>query len=823
MLISYLNLTLRRLAASPFFSSINVMGLSAGFASFFVLWQYTTAELGVDRHYKDYERIGRLGCVWRWNEAVSVGQMLCGSVPVDHMGKIAADFPQVESYVRLDPETFGKSGGYFPFVFSVVNDVNIRTSFKETSVVSADSNFFSFFDIPLVYGDTRNVLSQEHAIAISRSKAEKYFGLGNPVNRTLLLNDSILLKVTGVFEDFDQSTHLQYNFVISNAGYRRYWEEIGRWGNCYFKVVPGTDFKELEQAIQRNKQRYWGEELKVWLLSDGDHFLQPLAEIAFSNHFWGDHFWPRSKFTLRTLLVASFLILFMAWVNYLNLTLSRMGRRWKEIAARKVNGALLGDLLSQFVVEGAVNHALAFAIALTFVQLIRLPLATWFHIEIPDFVNTLGTTWLVIGASIIVGTLLTALYPVYVLMIHKSGSGFRSVDSGTGGIVSFALTTFQYATATALLLWVSAILFQLHFILHRDLGFDRTNVIILDLPNTGTKALQYRVNSFLNTLGSQHPVTFAQSMMGDEDQFLLRIKSPDQKDFFQVDSNGGVDETFLPFFNIGLLAGRNFIANDREDVVVISRYVAERLGHLNPETVIGTKAKVENSKYEFVEIIGVMEDYPLRPYVNYGEETGHPYKTREDGVVLAYKNGNWPDMIPVKAAVRLRPESFQAEVNDVGKTFVAFFPESQFIWTLQEDRINGHYAQELILGRQTSLLTVVAIGIACLGLIGMMANVVEEKTKELGIRKVLGARLKHIIVVLLKPTLRQLTIAILAGFPAGLYLVHQYVNKYSLQVTFRWWHAALPLAILVGTMTAAVSYVLFKAVRANPVESLRYE
>ena len=311
--------------------------------------------------------------------------------------------------------------------------------------------------------------------------------------------------------------------------------------------------------------------------------------------------------------------------------------------------------------------------------------------------------------------------------------------------------------------------------------------------------------------------------MGDDEHMRVKMKSPKQRDYFQVDSNGGVDETFVPFFGLRVLAGRNFIQGDRADALIVGRYVANRLGYPNPEDAIGAKIQVENKESTLLEVIGVIEDFSLRPFVNYGEDTGHPNKTRDDGVILSYKNGSWPEMVPGKIAIRLSPKNFQADVKDLGEMFSRYFPNAMFTWTLHEDHINRQYNQEKVLGGQTSLLAAVAIGIACLGLIGMISNTVEEKTKELGIRKVFGAGLTKAASVLLKPTIRQLLIAIIAGLPIGLYLGTQYLERYSLRVALQWWHLAIPLSILILTMVAAVAYSLFNAVRANPVDSLRCE
>lgn len=815
MLLKYLKHGVRLLLRSPYFSTINILGLSVGFAAFFALWQYTNAELATDQHFKDYQRIARIGCYWKWKEEVSVGQMTCGSIPYEQIVEIANDFPQISEYARA-------LGG---FSVSLSRETPQRRSFTETEVVLADSNLLELFSIPLLLGDGKTALHKPNSVVLSRSMAVKYFGNDNPINQLLLVNDSISATVTGLFEDF-HNTHLNFSIILSNPdGYRKWnGRTHGQWATCYIKVNPETDLVDLEFRIQQKKLKYWEYEFKRWTTSDADFFVQPLEDIAFSDHFWGDRFWPKSRFTLKVLQVAAILILLMGWINYINLTVARNSRRLKEVALRKIVGAGWRDLILQFALESAIAHLLAIGLGLTFIQLARVPLQLFFGVNVPTFGDMSGSIWMASGAMVIGGIFVTAWYPAITSFAHNPRSLLMArVKGGLGRIVPRFLATFQYVSALILIVWVSLVSAQLYFILHRGLGIKIDQVVLVEVPTMRPAAYESRFQGFLDAVRLDREVTYGQTLMGDDTHWRVRIKRLGQPEYFQIDCHGGVDESFVPFFGVRLLSGRNFVPGDRSDVVILSRYVSQRLGFANPEDAIGARVDIELESGEKMEIIGVMEDYPLRPFVNYGEDTGHPDKSRDDGIILTYKRKVFPEMLPGKVALRVNSENFEESIQSIEIAFGKSFPEAAFRWTILENHINRAYDKEKLLSRQIGLLAALAIGIACLGFLGMISNDAEQKTKEIGIRKVLGASLHQIGKLLLRSSVSQLAIAIAIGIPIAWQLGQRYLEKYSLRVDFQWWHIILPVAFLLFLLVGTILATLWKAATHNPVDSLKHE
>jgi putative ABC transport system permease protein len=368
---------------------------------------------------------------------------------------------------------------------------------------------------------------------------------------------------------------------------------------------------------------------------------------------------------------------------------------------------------------------------------------------------------------------------------------------------------------------------QLNFILHKDLGIDKANVVILDAPIVKPVTYDADIQYLLSQISSNHPVTYSNSTFKDDIWTPFRLKRPGQDVYKVINSNGGIDETFIPFYGIKILAGRNFRPNDRKDAIIVSRHVTERLIYKNYEDALGARIHVlmgiGNAETERVEmeIIGIIEDYRTNSFINYGENNSQ--SNSGQGVCLTFKNAMFSTMVPERISIRLQMANVEEQMSGIESAFTKVFPGSVANWYFLNERINEVYAQEKISGNQIALFTSLAICISCLGLLGMISNKVEEKTKEIGIRKVLGAGIQQIGNVLLKTTLRQVVAAALLGIPIAYYMGNQYLGRYYERIDLQWWHFAAPVILLLLILFATISTMLWKAAKSNPVEALKYE
>lgn len=837
MLLNYFKLAIRLLLRNPFFTIINMAGLAIGFASFFALWQYASSELKVDQFYKDADRIARIGMNWRWTEdgGENWGLMVFGISKSKLPPIIIEDFPEVETFVRV----LG-SGGFFQTemvrhdaktIIAANNEDETDRRFKEDRIAYVDTNFFDFFDVPLFQGEKDKVLREPNLVTLSKSTAVRYFGDKNPIGELLTFNDTITLQVSGVYKDFPHNTHQTYDMLISNKGLVEAWDNAWlSFTRSYVKVRPGTSLKDLEAKLIAQTEKYFGENTYVMKTNKFDLFVQPLNEIAFSKSFTGDDFPVRSKTILLALVVVSIVVLLMAWVNYVNLTYSRVTKRYKEFATRKANGAGTVDLTKQFLVESLVTNLLAIAVAFTLLQVVRQPLKINFNIQVTDWLDMRTETSVTFALIILTGILITGLYPAFLGMNYNPQSLFR-MNAGPVSKRTFpsVLTTVQFASAMALILWGSIVYLQLNHILNKETGLSREGVIVVDAPVLRPKQYHQQIEAFHNDIINSSYISKATTSLrtvGDFAQGGAGMRKIGGEDEFGLDGNG-VDETFIPFYEMKILAGRNFVPSDRKDAVIISRVAANRMGFKNLEDAVGTRldAKLDGMEDRTtVEVIGVMNDYRIEPYFSTDDSHSQYANGGEGrGIFFTYRDRLSEYFFPEKISIKLNTDDYKKAIAAIETSFRKFFPGDIFTWYFLDDHVNKAYGNERIIRNQILLFTILAIVIASLGLVGMMANRINEKTKEIGIRKVLGAGSVHLAKILLQTTMLQFILSILIGIPLARYLGTQYLEKYSERISLAWWYFLIPVALLLIIMIASVSTLLWKAVRTNPVESLRSE
>ncbi len=837
MLLNYIKLSLRLLARNPFFAGINVVGLAIGFASFYALWEYSIAELKSDQYHQDAERIARIGVNWNWTDdgGSTWDHITFGFAKSALLPSVKEDFPEVESTLRILHQV-----GFVPELVNHGNAIAIsladrrgqQRTFKEEKVAYADSNLFTFFSIPLVYGQPEHVLSEANYVVISRSTAVKYFGKNDPTGELLKLNNTTTLKVSGVYEDLPHYTHLNFQLVISNAGMINKWNTaslITGPAICYVKLNH-KNFKVFETKLNQRIDDYWSEEMRRDPQLKPDMYVQPLAEIPFSQNFEWDNFYPKSKPFLFTLAFIAFSILIMAWVNYINLSVARTSRRFREIATRKVSGAGAADMIGQFITEALVIIVFAVALAITLIQIIRSPASVLFNIQIADFSSLSFISVAIFFSVIIIGILLSGLYPAIISMSYQPRVLFNlgSVTASKRLIPSL-LTISQLAVAVIFIMLGFTVSFQLKHILNMDTGINHDQAIMIESPVVKPDHYATLLSSLkgeiltISNVSSVTTSTFLVNKAVGGDFTLKRIGADLH---FGMDHNS-IDEDFIPFYDLKILAGRNFIKDDNPDGVIISRFAATRLGFNSPEEAVGAKIHLEVSKngnWKNAEVIGVFEDFRNSSFLNRSQSSTES-NDEGRGIVFANKSQSFDKnyFVHDKISVRVSPQDIDETIAFIQSKFEQTFPGEVFTWYFLDEKIHEVYGNEKIARNQIVLFTVLALIIACLGLLGMITNRVVEKTKEIGIRKVLGAKLAQIAGVLLNTIVKQIIMATIVGIPIAYYLTQLYLEKYSERITLQWWHFAMPILILVAIMSSTIASVLWKAARNNPVDALKYE
>jgi putative ABC transport system permease protein len=438
MLINYLKLCFRILRRNPFLNVVNIVGLSVGFTVFFLLWQYSQNELASNQQYKDWERIVRFGLIWHWTDDNQTwNQSSFAMNRPEEVKLIAKDLPEIEDFTRIfkrenfTPE-YQPDHGKDIYV-SFIDENGEWRRFDEKNIVYADPNVFSFFNIPLIVGSPATCLKAVNSVVISQSVAKKFFGSENPVGKTLYIDNKIPFLVSGVFPDFSLHTSLDFQIAFSAASLEKSISQVVMsLGGChsYFKLQPGVDRKSLEEKVSRTGVKYYyrtpGQEYRTRM----ELYLQPFRDVPFESHRW-DYTKLKSKPLLYTLSFVAVVVLVMAWINYINLTLSAQGRRLKEIAVRKTIGSRVRQIVTQFVAESLVINLIAIFSALTFMQLIERPVRAYLNFEIPHLRDISGSSMIFIIMTISIGILINGIIPIVITLKKTPGRYFNCQGEST--------------------------------------------------------------------------------------------------------------------------------------------------------------------------------------------------------------------------------------------------------------------------------------------------------------------------------------------------------------------------------------------------------
>lgn len=834
MLLNYFKLATRILIRNPFFSLINILGLSLGFSAFMVLWHHTSNELRSDRFHSDFEHKARLVFDWRTPDDF-------GNVKESHIGSFAPDFPEIlaaqyhelEQFTRYYHQTsfhvalIGDHGS--KTFISVINQNGQEATFKEENLAYADPNFFEFFSIPLINGSPQTVLSQPNGIVLSETLAEKYFGGVDVIGNQVILNDTIALKVSGVFEDLPNNTHLNFDGMMSLQRIASVFNEVKLHGvgfASYYQVNASADREALNAKINATGRNYMTH-VSPQLNLDPKNFdfhLQPLDEIVFGEYRGA--FESRSRPLLTVLLIVSVVILITAWINYLNLIIYANSKRFKELGVRKTSGARSSDFIIQFIAESFLMNVLAILGALTIVQVARAPLENLFHVHLAPGGGVSFSTVLAVILITIAGIIITGMYPALTVM-RKSTRRILSEGHTHDFQLGHWLTVGQFSVAVVLMISVYGIYKQISYVMEKDLGIKRNEILVLDLPEIKEAYRWPDLKTFLNKvkgIAEVQDLALCSSVPGDNNRNGVGLQRNAGAAFIGMGTDGGVDERFIPFFNIKLLAGRNFINDDpaNSHSIILSMNVLRRLGFENPEDAVGqtilAEAKAWSHDMRRVQIIGVIDDYKNKPLL--ADWMGW---SNEDGVALTYHENVNAQNTPQKLAFILNHERFQEGLKKIEAAYGEIFSKTSFHWYFLNDNLNQHYRNDQIVRNQLILFSLLAVIIACLGLLGMIANKAKEKTKEIGIRKVLGASLQNIAHILLNRTIRQIVISAAIGIPCAHFLISGYLEKFSDRIVLYWWHYLVPIGILLTILLITVASTVRKAVSGNPVDSLRQE
>jgi putative ABC transport system permease protein len=829
MLKNYFRIAYRNLLKNKIYSFVNILGLAIGIAACFFIFQYVYFESGYDKFNKNAKDIYRVPISYSGSFA-NLPTTACNHPGVGPAMK--AEFPEVVDYARIVPANI-----FMPASAVTYHDPQGRSiTFNEEKIYFADASFFKIFSYPLLSASQATALKDPNTAVISKATAARYFGNENALGKIININGEPW-KVAGVFRDVPQDSHLKFDILLSfitfsteitnSFGWK--WPEF----YTYILLAPGADPKKIEARFPAFIDKYIGKIMRELNFGCSFH-MQPLADIHLRSNYGKEAEANGSEREVWFLTIIGIFILVIAWINYINLSTARSMERAKEVGLRKVVGGLRLQLIAQFILESVVVNFLALLVAAILV-LVCIPLFTYFAAAT---VNTGFLSsglwqqywfWLLLVAIFIVGAVLVGAYPAFML------SSFRPVivlkgkfnASGRGILLRKTLVSFQFILSILLIAGTMVVYKQLSFMRNTPLGYDKDQLLIIKAPANRDSTFEEKVSYFRNSLLNNpviHDIALSSEIPGKTitGRNTVRKASEDKTHNF-ITNQVEIDENFVNAFHVDITAGRNFLKNERTDIegnimkrnaslnakVLVNEAVVKGLGFKSNEEALNKEVVFAIGPGEVkAEIIGVIKNYHQRSL-----------KEPFDPVLYYYPSGSdWSYF-----SLNVNTANLGNTISSIQQLYKNVFPGNAFEHFFLSEYFDRQYQSDKNFGNVFGLFTLLAIFVSCLGLLGLSSFVIKMRTKEIGIRKVLGASVQSILVLFSLDFIRLLLLASAIAVPLIYFGTDKWLGNYAFRIHTGWYIFILPPLLLLVIALITIGLQSIKAALANPVHSLRSE
>ncbi len=803
MFKSYCKIALRNLWRNKSFSAINILGLSIGISVCFIIMLFVQDELSYDRFNEKADRTVRV--VFQAN--INGGKINESNVMPPVAQALKNDYPEVEEATRLHTD-------------GVPKITYNNKDFKEAMAAFADPNFFSVFSVPFIKGDPKTALLQPNTVVITEEMAVKYFGNEEPVGKVLSYNNSGLFKVTGVMKKMPSNAHFHFDMLGSMETINQAKDPSWMMSSYYTYLVlkKGYDYKKLEAKLPGMVEKYMGpqilQEMGMCLSqfrTKGNELgfaLQPLTDIHLHSETTSE-LEPGGNVSYVYIFgaIAIFMLL-IACINFINLSTASASKRAKEVGVRKVMGSNKLDLVKQFLLESVMLTSIALFIAFFLVQL-ALPVFN----DLSGKQLSLGFNAQPLlsfaGLGILVG-ILAGIYPAFFLSSFKPVAvlkGRRSVTTKSFGLRS-SLVVFQFFISVGLIVSTVVVYQQMKYIQSKKLGYDKEQLLVLSNSwALGNNEQVYKqqllkdprvVNATVSSYKPAGPTNSNNALAypeGRDNQMMRTVEYH-------------VDEQYIPTLGMQMAAGRNFSKDFATDslAMVINESAAKAFGWAG--NAVGQRIVRQNSdkgKYVVYNIIGVVKDFNFKSL----HEPITP--------LLMVLQPEWGLIVKVKTA------DITGLLSSMKKQWDGFKTEEPFTYAFMDDLYNKTYSAEQKTGTILNIFSILTIFVACLGLFGLATYTAEQRTKEIGIRKVLGASVAQVTTMLSKEFLKLVLIACIIAFPLSYWAMHSWLQDFAYRIEISWWVFVLATFTAFAIALLTVSFQAIKAALANPVKSLRTE
>jgi len=797
MLKNYLKISLRNLWKNKSFTIINVAGLAIGLAVSFSILLYVVNEITYDRYHEKSDRIYRFAASMDLQERhFEIAQM-----PIPFGPALAKEFPEVKNFTRIQ--------GAGTTIISRGDRL-----FKEKKIHYVDPGFFEMFTVPIKGGNPETFLDAPYKVVMTEEMAKKYFGDENPVGKTLEWDHEYPFTVTGVVKKMPENSHFKFNMLASLSTLESRGRNLNDWMGfsiyTYVELAEDVQKKDLEKKYQHFMWAQIPDQIKK-IANKINLSLQPLTKIHLYSHLESELEPPGNPVYIRIFTAIALFVLLIAGINFVNLSTARSAKRAKEVGMRKVLGAHRSRLAAQFLGESIILSLIGLILASVLItlwlpffnQLIMKELA---FRPFQDWSLSLG----MLGITLLVGVLAGAYPALYLSSFgpleavksrFKAGRGHKFFRKG--------LVTLQYIISITLICCTLVVFTQLNHVKNYNLGFDHEQMAVIYLQGQIRDKNQIFKNKLLTLPGVVNAAGSTTLMGIESNETYFRFEGMPQEDK-QVLPHMAIDGDFLDTYDIKLVTGRNFSSEHLTDnkAVILNETLVQQLGWENP---IGKTVKMtEMENREFIEVpytvVGVIRDFHF--------ESLHQ-KIR--GHVLRYTKDFY------RISVKLGPEFISSTLGDIEKIWKDLEPKHPFNYTFLDDTFDRFYRTEQRLGEIFMAFSLITILIACLGLFGLASFSTEQRTKEIGIRKVLGSSSSKIALLLSKDFNRWVFFANVVAWPVAYIAMRQWLSHFAYRINLSLWIFIVSglLAFVIALIT--ISFRTFKAASLNPADSLRYE
>jgi len=773
------------LVKNKFYSAINIVGLTAGLAIGILILLWVQDELSFDSFYKQADNIYRVELFGGTGTSRQIWEIL----PAPMAPLMKQELPEVKDAARV-------TGNYNFSLYKYQDKV-----FGDENVVFADPSFFSIFNTPIIYGNASNPFTDDNSVVITQKTAKKFFGDVNPIGKIIIADDKHNFTVSAVMADFPENSSMQYDMLMPMSFFAKslvadHQDPTNDFDNysytTYVVLQPGVDLKALAAKITKVHLAHRASD------TDADYLLLPVAKM----HLYNADLTDKGIGTVRIFIIIAILILVIACINYINLSTARAMLRAKEISMRKIVGAAKSQLFLQFIVETALLFMLASVLAIGVIYSL-MPVFNQLSGKQLVFNIADSHIWMVIGLTILGTLIASSIYPATLLSSFEPLKALKGkISSGIGDVMfRKILVVTQFSFSIILIIGTIVITGQLRYIHSKQLGYDKSHTFSFWARKMGrhydaVKAELLKQPGILDVTRSNQNIVAISGFSGDND---WDGKTPNSTFILHPMA---IDKDFLSFFKMKLVAGSGFTGAPNDSThLILNETAIKQIGMVNP---IGKRFRMWKFKGT---IIGVAKDF-------------HFASMKEKiGPAVFYYYPDYLKTIYVKTTGRDAQKAIAAVANQ----FKQYNGEFPFSYTFLDDKFNDLYKGEQTEGTLFNYFATIAILISCLGLMGLAAFTAQVRTREIGVRKVLGASVNGIVGLLAKDFIKLVFIAIVVASPVAWYAMNKWLQQYAYRIDIAWWVFLVSglMAVLIAFIT--ISFQSVKAALTNPVKSLRSE